>query len=162
MNEIILALRILLKESGSSLGYRRIHQKLRQLGCFIDKETIHLCLKILDPAGVELRICMRLQRRAYLSLGPDHTWHIDGYDKLKPHGFAIHGAIDGYSRRILWLYVSASNNNPSNIAFYFLQTITELKKVPQVVRGDRGSENVIVCGVQRFLRREFDGTLWSS
>ena len=34
-----------------------------------------------------------------------------------------------------------------------------MKKVPQVVRGDRGSENVIVCGVQRFLRREFDGTL---
>ena len=95
MNEIILALRMLLKESGSSLGYRRIHQKLRQLGCFIDKETVRLCLKMLDPAGVELRICSRLQRRVYLSPGPDHTWHIDGYDKLKPYGFAIHGAIDG-------------------------------------------------------------------
>ena len=162
MNEKILALRMLLKESGSSLDYWRIHQKLRQLGCFMDKETVRLCLKMLDPAGAELLICRRLQRSVYLSLGPDHTWHIDGYDKLKPYGFAIHGAIDGYSRRILWLYVSASNNNPSNIAFYFLQTITELKKVPQVVRGDRGSENVIVCGVQRFLRREFDGTLWSS
>ena len=54
MNEIILALRMLLKESGSSLGYRRIHQKLRQLACFIDKETVRLCLKMLDPAGVEL------------------------------------------------------------------------------------------------------------
>ena len=137
----------MLKESGSSLGYRSIHQKLRQLGCFIDKETVRLCLKILDPAGVEPRICSRLQRRVYLSPGPDPTWHIDGYDKLKPYGFAIHGAIDGYSRGILWRYVSASNNNPSNIAFYFLQTITELKKVPQVVRGDRGSENVIACGV---------------
>ena len=67
------------------------------------------------------------------------------------------GAIDGYSRRILWLYVSASNNNPS--AFYFLQTITELNRIPQVVRWDRGSENVIVCSVQRFLRRDFDETL---
>ena len=28
-------------------------------------------------------------------------WHIDGYDKLKPFDFAIHGAIDGYSRKIL-------------------------------------------------------------
>ena len=141
------------------MGYRRIHQKQRQLGYFIDKETVRLCLKILDPSGVELRICRRLQRRAYLSPGPDHTWHIDGYDKLKPYGFAIHGAIDGYSRRIVWLYVSASNNNPSNIAFYFLQTITELSMIPQVVRGDRGSENVVVCGVQRFLRRDLDDTL---
>ena len=80
---------------------------------------------------------------------------------MKPYGFAIHGAIDEYSRRILWLYVSASNNNPSNIAFYFLQTITELKKVPQVGRGDRGSGNVIVCGVQQFLRRDFVDTLSS-
>ena len=68
----------------SSLGYRRIDQKLRQLDCFIDKEAVRLCLKILDPSGVELRICRRLQRRAYLSPGPDHTWHIDCYDKLKP------------------------------------------------------------------------------
>ena len=22
-------------------------------------------------------------------------WHLDGYDKLKPYGFAIHGCIDG-------------------------------------------------------------------
>ena len=27
--------------------------------------------------------------------GPDFCWHIDGYDKLKPYGFAIHGCIDG-------------------------------------------------------------------
>ena len=69
MNKIILALRMLFKESGSSLDYRGIHQKLRQLGCFIDKETVRLCLKILDLAGVELRICRRLQRKAYLSPG---------------------------------------------------------------------------------------------
>ena len=118
LNQIILALKMLVKEFSSSLGYWGIHQKLRQLGCFIDKETVRLCLKILDPSGAELWICRRLQRRAYLSPGPDHTWHIDGYDKLKPYVFAIHRAIDGYSRRILWLYVSASSNNPSDIAFY--------------------------------------------
>lgn len=27
--------------------------------------------------------------------GPDFVWHLDGYDKLKPYGFAIHGCIDG-------------------------------------------------------------------
>ena len=32
-------------------------------------------------------------------------WHVDGYDKLKPFSFAIHSAIDGYSRKILWLHV---------------------------------------------------------
>ena len=33
-------------------------------------------------------------------------WNLDRYDKLKPFGFPIHGAIDGYSRRILWLRVT--------------------------------------------------------
>ena len=36
--------------------------------------------------------------------------HYD-YDKLKPFGFAIHGAIDGYSRKRFWLHIGSSNNN---------------------------------------------------
>ena len=51
---------MLLKESGSDLGYRRIYQTLRQLNYFIDKETVSLCLKLVDAAGVELRYCRRL------------------------------------------------------------------------------------------------------
>ena len=39
-------------------------------------------------------------------------WHIHGYDKLKPFGFPIHGAIDGFSRKILWLNICPSNNEP--------------------------------------------------
>ena len=34
--------------------------------------------------------------------------HVDGYDRLKPYGFPIHSAIDGFSRRILWLHVTRS------------------------------------------------------
>ena len=39
-----------------------------------------------------------------------------GYDKLKPYGFPIHGAVDGFSRRILWLEVTRSNNDPKVVA----------------------------------------------
>ena len=28
--------------------------------------------------------------------GPNYCWHVDGLDKLKTYGFAIHGCIDGY------------------------------------------------------------------
>lgn len=52
-------------------------------------------MKIMDPEGVELRSRHRLQRRVYVSQGPNFVIHIDGYDKLKPYGFPIHGAIDG-------------------------------------------------------------------
>ena len=127
-------------------------QKLHSSGLAADKETVRLILKSLDPVGVDKRKSRKLTRREYHSFGPNHTWHIDGYDKLNPFGIAIHGAIDGYSRRILWLKLSPSNN-PKDIANYYLCCIKELKLIPHFVRGDHGTENIIVYGMQRFLRR---------
>ena len=51
-------------------------------------------------------------------------WHMDGDDKLKLCGFAIHGTIDGLGRKIISLHVSSSNNNPAYLAYYFIQTVT--------------------------------------
>ena len=61
-----------------------------------------------------------LVRHRYYAQSPNYVWHVDGYDKLKPYGFCIHGAIDGYSRRILWLEVLNSNNSSGVIAKYYL------------------------------------------
>ena len=55
----------------------------------------------LDPNAVEQRRRRTLHRRHYKSAAPNDCWHIDGYDKLKPYGFPIHG----YSRKVLWLKV---------------------------------------------------------
>lgn len=35
------------------------------------------------------------------------------YDKLKPYRICIHGAIDGFSRSIVWLHAATSNNDPA-------------------------------------------------
>ena len=104
INTVIKFIQDELKGSSSCFGYRYMLQKLRSSGLTADKETVGLILKSLDP----------VTRREYHSFVPNHTWHIDGYDKLKPFGIAIHGALDGYSRRILWLKLSPSNNNPSS------------------------------------------------
>ena len=80
-------------------------------------------------------------------------WHIDGYDKLKPFGFAIHGAIGGYNWKILWLHIGSSNNNPRVIASYYLDCVSNLNNViPMIVRSDRGSENVVLAGIQQYFR----------
>ena len=42
------------------------------------------------------------------------------YVKLKPFAIAIRGAIDGYSRKILWLKASNTNNNPPVVARYYI------------------------------------------
>ena len=131
-----------LKGSSSCFGYRYMLQKLRSSGLTAVKETVRLILKSLDPVAVDRRKGRKLTRREYHSFGPNHTWNIDGYDRLKPFGIAIHGAIDGFSRRILSLKLSLSNNNPKVIVNYYLCCVKELNLIPRFVRGDRGTENV--------------------
>ena len=142
-----------LQGSSSHFGYRMMHQKARQNGYVVDRETVRLALKALDPEGVKLRKKKRLKRRIYHSVGPNYAWHVDGYDKLKPFGISIHGAIDGYSRKILWLNADSTNNDPKIVAKYFVTCLNDLNLVPRKVRTDRGSENIVIAGIQRFLRR---------
>lgn len=144
-----------LQGNGSCLGYRQMTQKLRlQYGLVVHRETVRLTLKTLDPEGVEYRARRKLKRRLYSAKGPNFIWHIDGYDKLKPFGFAIHGAIDGYSRRIMWLEVGPSNNDPKVTAKYFIDCLRSTKGAPKFVRADCGTENVFIAGIQRFIRRD--------
>lgn len=83
-------------------------------------------------------------------------WHIDGYDKLKPFGFCIHGAIDGFSRWIVWLEVASSNNDPRIVVQYFLDYIRQLGGMARILHGDRGSENGNLVTTQHFFRRSMD------
>ena len=120
--------------------------------------AVQLAMKIINPGRVEERRNRRLHRRDYISPGPNFVWHIDGYDKLKPYGFPIHGAIDGFSRKVLWLNVGTTNNNPLVTAVYFVRAIKSLKKVPCIIRCDRGTEKIHIENAQKYLRRNGDDT----
>ena len=94
----------------------------------------------------------RLVRHRYYAQSPNYVWHVDGYDKLKPYGFCIHGAIDGYSRRILWLEVLNSNNSSGVIAKYYLDALANLGVCPRLLRCDSGTENAKLFVLQPFFR----------
>ena len=109
-------------------------------------------LKGTDPEGSELRRRHRLKRRVYVNQGPDYAWHLDGYDKVKPFGFAIHGATDGYSRQVLWLKVLRSNNLPNNIAALCLNCVEELQDVPLQTIIDLSMEYALAPAIHSFFR----------
>ena len=66
----------------------------------------------------------------------------DGYDKLKP-----------FNRRILWLEVASSNNDPKIVAQYYLDCVRQLGATARIILGDRGTAMVNVAAIQRFFRR---------
>ena len=78
---------------------------------------------ILDPVEIERRKHKVIKGRVYESSVPINTLHIDGNDKLKRFGFPIHRYFDGFSRKLIWLIVSISSNDPVVIANLFFMHI---------------------------------------
>jgi hypothetical protein len=106
IEEIISKIIDEIQESGQLLGYRSLWQRLKVTHHLkVKRETVQQLIKQIDPEGVAVRTSRKFKRRVYSVPGPNFIWHIDGYDKLKPYGFPIHGAIDGFSRYIIWLKV---------------------------------------------------------
>ena len=87
---------------------------------------------------------------------------MDGYDKLKPYDFPIHACIDGYiftcyslsaicntnacflrfSRKIIWLELSTTNNDPGVVAQYYLTAVFQL--------GGRFVADIVVVSTPNF------------
>ena len=160
---VINAIKQELEGSGSCIGYRAMWQRLRNdHGMVVSRETVRHALRIIDPEGVSDRLRNRLRRRQYRGKGPNFLWHIDGYDKLKPFGFCIHGCIDGFSSRIMWLEVGSTNSDSRVVANYFVGCVRQVGGTATVVRADYGTENVKVAGIERFFRRDYNDSLSGS
>ena len=141
---------------GAMIGYGAMWQRLQDdHGLALSREAVRMVLQLIDPEGVDERRRQKLKRRNYSNSGPNHMWHIDGYDKLKPFGFCIHGCIDRYSRIILWLEVGKSNDDPAVVAKCFwiafkryqVSHILYVRMVAQrmcTLLGFRGTSDVMV------------------
>ena len=141
---------------GSSGGYRAVCHTRKMEGTQVPRRFVEWSLKEIDPIRCELRRKHGIKRRQYLNSGPNFAWHIDGYDKLKPWGFPIHGVIDGYSRKILWLKVTRTNNSPDMVGSFYLQAIRKLGGCPVELITDLGTENGLAASIQCFFRENLD------
>ena len=113
-----------------------------------------------------MRRLSTINRRVYQVPGPKSLYHIDGNHKLIRYvhvlnvlyipmqlisvafrwRFVIHGCIDGYSRRIVYLHC-CDNYRADTVLHLFIEGVRQLG-LPSRVRGDRGGENV---GLARFM-----------
>ena len=101
----------------------------------ISKEHVRKALVDIDPEGVSMRKKKTIKRREYETNGPFNVFHIDGNNELKRFGFALHGYIDGFSRKLILLFVSTTNSDPLVVANLYLKAITaDLIDVESLIR----------------------------
>ena len=143
---------------GSTVGQTYISGYLRSLGLRVQRHRIRECMTRVDPVNTSLRWGIVVCRRKYFVPWPNSLWHLDGHHSLIRWGFVVHGCIDGFSRRIIFLKV-ATNNLAATVLHYFIEAIESDGGLwPSRVRVDRGVENVLVCDAMNEARGENRGS----
>ena len=124
--------------------------QLRSINIIVPRMRVQDCLTRVCRRGVELRERRTITRRAYGVPSPNSLWHIDGLHCLVRWRIVIHGGIDGYSRRVVYLHASP-NNRAVTVEALFRGAVHECGW-PVRVRSDRGGENVDVARAMLTVR----------
>ncbi|CAB4021454.1 hypothetical protein AWC38_SpisGene3841 [Paramuricea clavata] len=129
---------------GFTTGRTYLAGYLRSLGLRIQRRRVRESLTRVDPQNTALRWGIVIARRKYSVPWPNSLWHLDGHHSLIRWGLVVHGCIDGFSRRIMFL--KCSNNNLSQTVLeLFMNAIEKDGLWPSRIRVDHGVENVLVC-----------------
>ena len=131
------------------IGITSKHIRYRQMteiislkyGVNISKEHVWKGFVDIDLEGVSIHEKKTIKRRTYESY------------KLKRLGFVIRRCIDGFSRKLIWLFVSTTNNDPLVAANSYYKAITNLGRAPNTLRMDLGTENVYCEETQVFFTK---------
>ena len=134
--------------------YKMMHLECIQAGYVVTQEMIRRLLKILDPHSVQLRRRNRLQLCMCQNPDPNLLWHLDSYDKLKPYGICMNGAIDGFPWMVIWLHAYSTNSDPKIIAQYFIDEVSSRNGPAAQIRSDLGTENRYFEQMQMFVRHD--------
>lgn len=80
--------------------------QLRSLNIIVTRDRVHDSLLRTSSELVQARQRCALNRRVYSVPAPNCLWHIDGLHCLIRWRIVVHGGIDGYSRRVIYLHAS--------------------------------------------------------
>ena len=152
-----------LEGPGKLLGYRALHQKIRQEHLLnVPRDLVYTVMKEMDPEGLESRavgVKNKKKKQPFTTRGPNWVHSVDGHNKLM--GFqndtfplAIYGSIDTASRKLLWLRVWTNNREPRLIGRWYLEYLYESKVIPSYLRMDRGTETGVMATMHAFLRQD--------
>ena len=141
-----------IKQDHPNDGEVMIQGHLLRLEVRVSREALRKAIHRVDHENVVARRHHTVQRRVYSVPHPNYIWHLDGHHKLIRWRFVVHGAIDGFSRTVI--YLKCVDNNRAETVVDFFQGGVLRFGLPERVRSDHGGENI---GVWQFMIASHDG-----
>jgi hypothetical protein len=147
---------------GQLLGYRAMQNKLRQEhGLNVPRDLVHDVMYDLDEEGLAARRPCRKQKKNrghFTTKGVNWVFSLDGHDKLMGYQNgtfppAVYGCLDAACCKLMWLKVWVSNSDPNLIGKWYLENLYECRKMPSILRLDKGTETVVITTMHAFLRQ---------
>lgn len=129
-----------IKTEHPNVGEVMLMGHLRSKNIVVQRQRVRDSLRRMDPIGVLARRRTAIARRVYSVPHPNFIWHVDGNHKLIRWKLVVHGAIDGYSRMLMFLHCS-NNNRAETVKDLFTAAVGQFGR-PLHIRTDHGGENV--------------------
>ena len=148
-SELDGVMELLVKDFPSN-GIVMMWGQLRSMSIYVTRQRVHDSLMRVSPHFIEQRHSQTISRCVYNVPSSNYLWHIDGLHCLIRWKIVIHGGIDGFLRRIVYLHAS-SNNRAETVFHYFREAATEYGW-PSRVRSDKGGENIEVARAMLSIR----------
>ena len=115
---------------GRRLGYSAMQKKLRQVyNLRVPRDLVHAVMNNVDPDALEERaLCFKKKKKKghFTTRGTNWVHSLDGHDKLMGYQnntfpIAVYGCIDTCSRKLPWMKVWMTNNDPHVIGRFYLK-----------------------------------------
>jgi hypothetical protein len=130
----------IIQQTAGVVGVTYILAICSDMGLRVQRQRIRDSVSRIDPVGNFDRWAAVIPRLVYSVPGPNYLWHMDGNLKLVMYGLVLHGAIDGYSRYIIYLEANVNNRAPT-VLEAFKRGVERVGQIPERVRADKGGEN---------------------
>nr|XP_018913530.1 PREDICTED: uncharacterized protein LOC109041600 [Bemisia tabaci] len=132
-------------------GARYMKGALTTMGKKVTWKRVKDNLRQANPAATLLRRRQKIIRRKFKVKGANYLWSMDSNHKLIHYRIVIHGCVDGFSRKII--YLNAASDNTADTVLQMFYKGMEENGIPVRVRGDKGSENARVKDCMQELRQ---------